>query len=189
MPNDPVPVDLRDPAIGPRYRLPHDPAAAAVPTVVSQALTSVTKYFEDFTPGSVFELGSVDIERDEVMEYGRRFDPQPLHTDPDAASRSPYGGLIASGWHTVGLFMKLYVPIVLADADGQGSPGVDSVRWFVPVRPGDRLVARATIEKATPSKRNRRRGTVLVRGEMTNQDGVLVMQILARALFGRRPAT
>lgn len=146
----------------------------------------MTLYFEDFTPGRVFELGTVAVTADEIIEFATRYDPQPFHTDPEAAQQSAFGGLIASGWMTCGLYMRLYVDAVLADAASQGSPGVEEVRWLAPVRPGDRLTATSTVEEATPSATTPNRGTVLMRSEMTNQDGVVVMRMRGRGLYGRR---
>lgn len=144
--------------------------------------------FDDMMPGRVFQLGSVVVTAEEIVEFGTRFDPQPFHTDPATAAESVFGGLIASGWHTCSLFMRLYVDAVLADALSQGSPGVESVRWLAPVRPGDRLTGTATVEEAAPSATKPDRGTVVFTGEMTNQRGDVVMRMVARGLFGRRTA-
>lgn len=146
-----------------------------------------TLYWEDFTPGRVFELGSVTVSEDEILDFGRRFDPQPFHTDPEAAAESPFGGLIASGWHTGSLWMRLYVDAVLADSDSRGSPGVEEVRWRAPVRPGDTLSGRVEVVDAQPSSKDPTRGTVFTESSMTNQDGVVVMTFKGRGHFGRRP--
>jgi acyl dehydratase len=148
----------------------------------------MTRYFEDFSPGQRFDLGSVVVTEDEILDFARQFDPQPFHTDPVAAARSPFGGLIASGWHTGSLFMRLYADSVLADADSQGSPGVEAMRWLAPVRPGDRLTGTSIVDAVMPSSSNPRRGTVVITSEMTNEDDVVVMRLTARGLFGRRPA-
>jgi acyl dehydratase len=147
----------------------------------------VTLYFEDFPPGRVFELGTVDVSEDEIIDFASRFDPQPFHIDPVAAAGSPFGGLIASGWHTCSLFMGLYVRDVLHDVAGQGSPGVDEIRWLRPVRPGDRLTGRAEVTDARPSERNPHRGTIRVRCELHNQHGDVVMRMTALGLYARRP--
>lgn len=147
----------------------------------------MTTYFEDFEPGQVFELGDVVMTEDEIIEFATRYDPQPFHIDPEAAKDTVFGGLIASGWHTCSLFMRLLVEGLISGSASQGSPGMDEVRWLAPVRPGDRLTARATVEEVTPSSKNPARGTVVLRNEMTNQDGVIVMRMRGVGMYGRRP--
>ena len=96
-------------------------------------------YFEDFELGRVYELGSVDVTEADILEFARRFDPQPFHVDPEAARQSVFGGLIASGWHTGAMWMRLYVDSLLDGAASMGSPGIEELRWLAPVRPGDTL--------------------------------------------------
>ena len=146
----------------------------------------MTLFFEDFTPGRVFELGTLDVTEEDIVEFASRFDPQPFHIDPVAARDSPFGGIIASGWHTCSMFMSLYAATVLQDVDSQGSPGVDDIRWLKPVRPGDRLTGTATVLDATPSTRTPRRGAVRVNCQLNNQDGDVAMRMTAIGLFGRR---
>jgi acyl dehydratase len=143
-------------------------------------------YFEDFEPGQVLELGSRVVTEDEIVAFAREYDPQPFHVDPDAAAASVFGGLIASGWHTNAMWMRLYVDSLLGRAASMGSPGVEELRWLAPVRPGDTLSGRLTVLEATPSERRPDRGTIRSRGEMVNQDGVVVMTMVARGHFGRR---
>ncbi|MBA3475359.1 MAG: MaoC family dehydratase [Actinobacteria bacterium] len=143
------------------------------------------QYFEDFEPGQVVELGSVDVSEEEILEFARRYDPQPFHVDAEAAKGSVFGGLIASGWHTGALWMRLYVDAMLG-ASAQGSPGIEELRWLAPVRPGDTLLGRLTVLDATPSERRPDRGTIRIRGEMVNQDGVTVLSMVSRGHFGRR---
>ena len=145
------------------------------------------QYFEDFEPGQVVELGSVDVSEEEILEFARRYDPQPFHVDAEAAKGSVFGGLIASGWHTGALWMRLYVDAMLG-ASAQGSPGIEELRWLAPVRPGDTLLGRLTVLDATPSERRPDRGTIRIRGEMVNQDGVTVLSMVSRGHFGRRPS-
>jgi acyl dehydratase len=145
------------------------------------------RYFEDFEPGEVLELGSVTVTEDEIVEFARRFDPQPFHVDPAAAAESVFGGLIASGWHTGAMWMRLYVDAMLGSTAAQGSPGIEELRWLAPVRPGDTLHGRLTVLETTPSGRRPDRGTVRIRGEMVNQDGVTVLSMVSRGHFGRRP--
>jgi acyl dehydratase len=144
-------------------------------------------YFDDFEPGQVLELGSRTVTEDEIIEFARQFDPQPFHVDPAAAAESVFGGLIASGWHTGAMWMRLYVDNMLGSASAQGSPGIEELRWLAPVRPGDTLHGRLTVLETTPSERRPDRGTVRIRGEMINQDGVTVMSMTSRGHFGRRP--
>jgi acyl dehydratase len=146
-----------------------------------------SRYFEDFSVGETVELGSVQMCESDIIAFGERFDPQPFHVDRERARASVFGGLIASGWHTVGLYMRMYVEKVLNESDSMGSPGVDAVRWLKPVRPGDTLRARWTVVECVPSRSKPDRGVIRSRGEMVNQDGELVMRLEAANIFGRRP--
>ena len=143
-------------------------------------------YFEDFEPGRVYELGSHTVTQEEIIDFARAWDPQPFHVDPEAAASSTFGGLIASGWHTGSLWMRLYVTSMLGSAAAMGSPGIEELRWLAPVRPGDTLSARLVVLETTPSERHPGRGTLRSRGEMVNQDGVTVMSMLSRGHFARR---
>ena len=105
-------------------------------------MAAATRYLEDFVPGAVFEAGSVQLDEQTIVEFATRYDPQPFHVDRDAARASIYGGVIASGWHTVALTMRLLVDHVFAGSVSMGSPGVDELRWLLPVRPGDTLSPR-----------------------------------------------
>jgi acyl dehydratase len=145
------------------------------------------RYFEDFEVGDITELGPISVSEAEIVEFADRFDPQPFHMDAEAARASPFGGLIASGWHTTALFMGMFVRGVLLDSASLGSPGVEEIRWTAPVRPGDTLTARSTITKVQPSSKDPR-GTVFTTNEVSNQDGVVVMTLKARGFFARRPA-
>ena len=145
-------------------------------------------WFEDFTVGRVFELGTVTVTEEDIIEFASRYDPQPFHTDPEAAVGSSFGGLIASGWHTGSLWMRMYADTVLSQTDSRGSPGMEEVRWRAPVRPGDTLTGTTTVVDTQPSSKDPTRGTVFTESAMTNQDGVAVMTMQARGMFGRRPA-
>jgi acyl dehydratase len=145
-----------------------------------------TLTFEDFEPGQVYELGSTVVTEKEIVDFARQFDPQPFHLDPEAAKASVFGGLIASGWHTGAIWMRLYVDSLLGGASGQGSSGIEELRWLAPVRPGDTLSGRLTILEVTASERHPDRGTIRIRGEMVNQDGVTVMSMVSRGRFARR---
>jgi acyl dehydratase len=144
------------------------------------------RYWEDFRVGETTELGEVEVSREEMLEFAQRFDPQPFHVDEDAAAASPFGGLIASGWHTAALFMGLFVRAILLDSASMGSPGVEELRWTAPVRPGDRLTARVTVTDVQPSSVRPDRGTVFTESEVLNQDGVVVLTLRARGFFARR---
>ncbi|HUQ21595.1 MAG TPA: MaoC family dehydratase [Gaiellaceae bacterium] len=144
-------------------------------------------YWEDFEAGQVLQLGSVEVTEQAIVDFARQFDPQPFHVDPEAAAESVFGGLIASGWHTGAMWMRLYVDSMLGGGAAQGSPGIEELRWLAPVRPGDTLAGRLTVLDATPSERRPDRGTVRIRGEMVNQDGVTVLSMVSRGHFARRP--
>lgn len=145
------------------------------------------QYFEDFRPGQTVELGNRTVTEEEIVAFARQWDPQPFHTDAEAARDSVFGGLIASGWHTGAMWMRLYVDSLLGSSASQGSPGVEELRWLAPVRPGDTLTGRLEVLEAVPSARRPDRGTVRIRAEMVNQDGVTVMSMTSRGHFGRRP--
>ncbi len=144
------------------------------------------RYWEDFRDGEVFELGSRTVTREAIVDFAAQWDPQPFHLDEHAGAQSSFGGLVASGWHTASLCMRLYVDALLHDAASQGSPGLEELRWTAPVRPGDTLTVRLTVLEARPSSTNPGRGTLLLRWEATNQDGVLVLHMTGRGMFGRR---
>jgi len=146
----------------------------------------MTRHFEDLRAGEEYDLGEVTVDEAEMLAFAHRFDPQPFHVDAEAAADTPYGGLIASGWFTVGLFMRMYVDAVLADSTSQGSPGVSELRWLAPVRGGDRLRGRLSVLETRPSASRPDRGTAVLRGELF-RDGQAVFSTTFRALFGRCP--
>ncbi len=146
------------------------------------------RYFEDFEAGAVVELGSHTVTEEEIVAFARQWDPQPFHVDPEAARESAFGGLIASGWHTGALWMRMYVDSLLDGTASMGSPGIEELRWLAPVRPGDTLTGRLEVLETTPSQRRPDRGMVRIRAEMVNQDGVTVMALTARGHFARRPS-
>ena len=118
----------------------------------------MTIYFEDFVVGDTMELGSVEVTSAAIIEFAERFDPQPYHVDPVAAEQSPFGGLIASGWHTCAMYMRLLCDGMVNDSSSQGGSGMDDLRWLAPVRPGDTLRARFTVLDARPSATKPDRG-------------------------------
>jgi acyl dehydratase len=145
------------------------------------------RYWEDFTPGEVIELGSRTISRESILAFAREFDPQVFHTDEEAARHTTFGGLIASGWHTGSLSMRLFYDGLIHNVVSLGSPGFDELRWLKPVRPGDTLSARLTVLECVASRSKPDRGVIRALLETRNQDGDVVMSIKAVNLFGRRP--
>lgn len=150
-------------------------------------MATIEYYFEDAAVGDVLELGSRTVSDAEILAFARDFDPQPFHIDPEAAARSIFGGIIASGWHTCALTMRLMVDSFLSRAASLGSPGVDNIRWLRPVRPGDTLTARIVVLETRASQSKPDRGAVRMRTEVTNQLGELVMTMESTGLIGRRP--
>lgn len=135
------------------------------------------RYFEDYAPGSVLEFGRIAVEEADIIAFGRQFDPQRFHTDPEGAKSTMYGSLIASGWHTASLMMRECVRHYLPGAASLGSPGVDELRWNLPVRPGDTLTVRATVLEASRSRSKPDRGIVVSLFEVLNQDGKVAMSV------------
>ena len=140
------------------------------------------RYFEDYQGGSVFECGSIVVEESEIIAFARRYDPQDFHTDPDAAARSVYCGLIASGWHSCAIAMELAVGSMLKDSESFGSPGIEELQWLEPVRPGDALRLRAEVLESRRSASGRT-GSVRARWELWNQNDVKVLSLIGTTLF------
>ena len=147
------------------------------------------RYLEDFDEGQTFELGEEVVREREILDFARRFDAQPFHVDAEAAKKSIYGGLIASGWHTASIFMGLLVRGLLYDVASMGAGGIDELRWLKPVRPDDRLRARLTVLGRRPSTKHADRGLLHCMGEMFNQDGERVLSIRWSALLARSPGS
>jgi acyl dehydratase len=145
------------------------------------------RYLEDYVPGTTSTHGPIRVSEAEVVEFGRRFDPQPFHVDPEAAGAGPFGGLIASGWHTCALMMRLLAEDYLSPASSLGSPGVDELRWILPVRPGDELTLHATVEDVRASRSKPDRGIVRTQVELVNQGGDAVLRLRATNLVRARP--
>jgi acyl dehydratase len=146
-------------------------------------------YWEDFTAGQTDEIGRHTFSEQEMIEFARQFDPQPFHTDPEAAKQSFFGGLIASGWHTCAIAMRLMVQKYIGQAASAGSPGVDNIRWRAPVRPGDTITYRRVIVASRPSQSKLDLGLLQTRTEALNQRGEIVMTMEGWGLFRRRPAS
>ncbi len=152
-------------------------------------MATIRWYFEDFYEGMVIDAGSCVLDADELDAFARRYDPQPFHIDAQAAANSIYGGVIASGWQTCSLMMRMMVDAFLNESASLGSPGIDEVRWLKPVRAGDRLHVRAITTGVRASTSKPERGIVQWLWEARNQHGELVTTIKSMGMVGRRPAT
>ena len=144
------------------------------------------RWFEDYRVGERFEFGEHLVTEQEIVDYARRYDPQPFHVDATAAAASHFGGLVASGWMTCGVLMSLLCAHFIAPRSSMGSPGVDHLRWLQPVRPGDRLRARVEILETKASQSKPDRGVITVREELLNQHGQTVLSLVGRAMLARR---
>ena len=142
--------------------------------------------FEDFAVGQVLPHPSWRITAEDIIAFAREYDPQPFHTDPNSVEAAYLGGLIASGWHVAAIFMRTLCDAFLLDSTSMGSPGVDTLKWQKPVRPGDTLTARSTVLEVKPSRSRPDRGIVRFRHDMLNQKGETVMTLDNPVLFGRR---
>lgn len=137
------------------------------------------RYFDDYVQGATYELGSVKVAEPEILEFATKYDPQPFHVDPAAAAAGPFGGLIASGWHTASLMMRLFAANYLSPVSSLGSPGIDELRWLKPVRPGDELRVRVKVLEARLSKSKPDRGLLRSFVEVVNQDDEVVFSAIA----------
>lgn len=144
------------------------------------------RYFEDYRVGAVHHYGAITVDEAEVIAFATKFDPQYIHVDPEAAARGPFGGLIASGWHTGAMMMRLFADNYLSTVASLASPGIDELRWTRPVRPGDALNIRVTVLEANVSRSKPDRGVVRTLIEVLNQNGELVMSCKAVNLLRRR---
>ncbi|RXF73535.1 MaoC family dehydratase [Hansschlegelia zhihuaiae] len=142
--------------------------------------------FEDFRPGDVAEYGDLVVDRADMLDFAREFDPQPMHVSEEAARGSMLGELIASGWYTAALLMRMNCDEFLLDARSLGSPGVDSLEWRAPVRAGDRLTVRREVLSARRVPGRPEAGLVKFRFDVVNQDGAVVMRQVSQKLIGRR---
>lgn len=147
----------------------------------------MTRYLEDITVGHKFSFGSYEVSEQEIIEFATKYDPQRIHTDPAFAATTDMGGLIASGWHTSAIFMKMMVDSIMDESSGMVSPGIDELRWVRPVRPGDVLRAEGEIVDVRPSRSKPDRGIVKTRYQVLNQDNELVMGLTTNNFMRRRP--
>lgn len=145
-------------------------------------------YWEDFREGEVHEFGDTVVKREDIVRFASQFDPQPFHLDDDAAARSIFGSLVASGWHTAAMAMRMMCDAYLLHSSSMGSPGIEQLKWLLPVRPGDRLRVRLTVLESRPLKSRPGLGLVKSRHEVLNQQGAVVMQMEGFGMFGRKPA-
>lgn len=156
------------------------PASSALPA------DAAARHFEDYAPGLVVEYGPIAVDEAAIVAFGQQFDPQPFHVDPQGSVQGPFGSVIASGWHTAGLMMRLLVDHFLPRRAGLGSPGVDELRWLKPVRPGDRLTLKITVTDAQRSRSKPDRGLVRADNEVRNQHGEPVMTVKTMVLMRAR---
>lgn len=145
------------------------------------------RWLEDYTVGDVREYGTITLREDDIVDFARRYDPQSIHTDPGWAADGPFGGLIASGIQTLGVFMRLYADHYLTRCGSLASPGVDEVRWPRPVRPGDALRLRVETLEVRPSRSKPDRGLVVSLTELLNQDDEVVLSQRVMNIVARRP--
>ena len=143
------------------------------------------RYFDDFKVGERFVSKSATLTESEIIEFARQFDPQSFHLDREAAKASPYGGLIASGFHTLSLGFRLFIDTGVIDACGMGSPGMDQIRWLQSVRPGDSIRTEARVAEMRPSRSKPGRGVLLMDFEVKNQRGEVVLTMRAVHLLRR----
>ena len=148
----------------------------------------MTLYWEDFKVGETVEMGRHTFTEAEIIEFAKQFDPQPFHTDPVAAKASFFGGIIASGWHTCAVCMRLNCDSYINRSVSLGSPGLDNIRWRKPVRPGDTIAYRRTVLESRASATRAGVGLVKHRWEAVNQSGETVLTMEGWGMYGRRPA-
>ena len=145
-------------------------------------------YFEDLTVGAETDFGTYEVTREEVLEFARKYDPQPFHLSDEEAAKTHFGRIAASGWHTAAMTRAVIARHVVAhEQAGLGSPGIDELRWKKPVYPGDTLHVRGQILEKTPSRSKPEIGSFRTRTTVTNQDGDTVMTFVSIVLIRRRP--
>ncbi len=145
------------------------------------------RWFSDYVTGAQYEYGHLDVGEEEILRFAEQFDPQPIHTDAGFALHGPFGGLIGSGWHSAGLAMRLLADHYLSKVASLASPGVDELRWQVPLRPGDRVRLRATVLDARQSRSKPDRGIVVTQVELLNQDDGVPIAFRAMNFLAVRP--
>ncbi len=143
-------------------------------------------YWEDFYPGQVREGGAITVSAAQIIEFAKKYDPQPFHVDPEQAKESSFGELVASGWHTASMCMRMMCDLYLLESAGMGSPGIDELRWVKPVRPGDTLRLKVTVLETRASASRPDMGITRSRFEVYNQRGELVMHMAGLGMIRRR---
>jgi acyl dehydratase len=143
--------------------------------------------FEDLTPGRSFSFPPRALSRKEIVDFATQWDPQPFHLDEAAARASHFGGLVASGWQTGSLCMRMIAEGLLNKSTSMGSPGIDEMRWIKPVRPDDPLTLTVSVLEARPSRSKPDRGTVRLGYLLVNGAGETVMTLACWVMFRRRP--
>lgn len=149
-------------------------------------MTRIARYLEDYAPGLVLEFGDRLVTAEEIVTFAREYDPQPFHLDEEEGRKTHFGGLVASGWQTAGFMMRMMVDNMLSPETSLGSPGLDGLRWLKPVRPGDRLRVRATIEEVKRSRSRPEMGTVKQLTEVINQKDEVVMSMTSIGMVRAR---
>lgn len=144
-------------------------------------------YWEDFPPGRMLDGGRRTLSQEEIIQFARQWDPQRFHIDPQAAKQTPFGGIVASGWHTGCVLMRLMCDAYLNESSCIGSPGIEEWRFAAPVRPGDALRFRATVLESRPSASKPDRGIVKFRWELFNQRDALAVSMVGTQFYLRRP--
>lgn len=165
---------------------PRTPASSPSPT--SPSLPYRDRWFEDYVVGETVRFGDLCVSEAEVLEFAQRYDPQPFHLDAQAAAASIYGGIIASGWHTASMAMRMMVDHYISVQASMGSPGIDELRWIHPVRPGDRLQMQVTVLDSRASRSKPDRGMVQFLQEVINQTDTTVMTLKGWGMYRRRPS-
>ena len=147
------------------------------------------RYFEDLEIGAETYFGSYEVTREEVLDFARKYDPQPFHLSDEEAAKTHFGRIAASGWHTCAMTMAVVARhVVEGEQEGLGSPGIDELRWLKPVYPGDTLHVTGKLIEKTPSRSKPEIGSFRTETTVTNQDGVPVMRFTSIVLIRRRPA-
>jgi len=150
-------------------------------------LSAPSRYYEDYPVGAVLTGGAFPVSEAEILEFAHRYDPQAMHTDIAAATRGEFGGLIASGWHTGAMMMRMLTEVFVSPVANLASPGVDELRWIMPVRPGDVLSLRITVLEARRSRSKPDQGIVKSLVEVLNQNDEVVMSLKPVSLIRCRP--
>jgi acyl dehydratase len=145
------------------------------------------RYFEDFVAGETIDHGTRTVSADDIVAFASEFDPQPFHVDAGAPETAFLGGLIASGWHVTAIFMRMMCDSFLVDSSSMGSPGIETLKWVKPVRPGTVLTGRSVVIDVRASRSRPDRGIVRFRHELADGDGTVVLWFENPVMFGRRP--